>query len=135
MAIVLDLVTGALRRAGIIAESEDPSAEEGQDAVTRLNEIMASMQADGIDFGWNPKATTADTYVLPLEHVGPVKAILAVQLADEYGTEVSSSTGMEASDGYKRMLRQALQGQLQPVRLSSPRGDAQFYTSRILTGD
>ena len=131
--IVLELITGALRRAGIIGEAESPSAEEGADAVTRLNDMMAAMAEDGIDLGWNPKATTAETVVLPLGHVGTLKAMLAVMLADEYGTEVSPSTAAEASDGYKRLLRQALQMQMTTRRSDAPRGQIAGGGYHILT--
>jgi hypothetical protein len=130
--LVLELVTGSLRRAGIIGESEDPSAEEGADAVTRLNDMIAGMAEDGIDLGWNPKATTADTVVLPLGHVGTIKAMLAVLLADEYGTEVSQVTAMESRDGYARLMRQALQASM-TRRSDVPRGQMFGGNYRILT--
>jgi hypothetical protein len=129
--IVLELVTGALRRAGVIGEADDPSAEEGSDAVTRLNDMIAGMAEDGIDLGWNPKASTADTVVLPLGHIGTIKAMLAVMLADEYGTEVSPVTASEAKSGYDRLLRQALQMQM-TRRSDAPRGEI-FRGTRILT--
>jgi hypothetical protein len=131
--IVLELITGALRRAGVIGEAEDPSAEEGADAVTRLNDMMAGMAEDDIDLGWNPKSSTADTVVLPLGHVGTIKSMLAVLLADEYGTEVSQVTAMEAKDGYQRLLRQAIKATMSAKRSDAPRGQMIGGTYRILT--
>jgi hypothetical protein len=131
--LVLELVTGSLRRAGIIGEAETPSAEEGADAVLRLNDMMAAMAEDGIDFGWNPKSTTADTAVLPLGHIESVKDMLVVKLADEYGTEVSALTARSAADGYQRMLRQAINAAMREKVSDAPQGDRQRGYYNIVT--
>ena len=131
--LVLELVTGALRQIGIIGETQDASAEQGQDAVTRLNDMMASLAEDDVDLGWNPKATTADTVVLPLGEVETVRALLAVRLAGSYGVEVPPVTAMVADSGYKRLLRKGLQLVMRETRPSNPRGDAQYVNNRIET--
>jgi hypothetical protein len=131
--LVLELVTGSLRQIGIIGETQDASAEQGQDAVTRLNDLMLSLEEDDVDLGWNPKSTTADTVVLPLGEVGTIKALLAVVLAGSYGVEVPPITALTADTGYKRLLRKGLQQAMRETRPSNPRGDSQYFRSRIET--
>lgn len=132
--VVLDIVTDSLRQIGIIGETQTPSAEQGQDAVTRLNDLMLSMEEDDIVLGWNPKATTADTVSLPLGQVAAIKALLAVQLAGEYGSEIPATTITNARDGYQRLLRQGIQNVMKQTRLYvMPRGNAQSLLNRILT--
>ncbi len=132
--LVLDLVTGSLRQIGIIGETDDPSAEQGADAVTHLNDMVASWEEDGIDLGWNPKASTASAAVIPKGYVATVKAALAVYLAGEYGVEVPQITALTAKDGYDRLLARAVSDQMYTTRLTNiPQGDAQCGASRILT--
>jgi hypothetical protein len=131
---VLDIITDALRQIGIIGETQTPSAEQGADAVTRLNDLMASLAEDDIDLGWNPKATSADTVSLPLGQVAAIKALLAVNLAGEYGAEIPPLTAATAGEGYKRLLRQGIQNVMKQTRLYvMPRGNAQSLLNRILT--
>jgi hypothetical protein len=131
--LVLELATYALRQIGIIGETHDASAEQGQDAVTRLNDMMASLLEDDIDLGWNPKSTTADTVVLPLGEVDTIKSLLAVKLAGSYGVDAPPATVLAADSGYKRLLRKGLQQVMKPTRSAIPRGDAQYVNHRIET--
>ena len=132
--IVLELVTGSLRQIGIIGETQTPSAEQGQAAVTRLNDLMAELDEDQIDLGWNPKSTTADSVALPLGNVEGIKAMLAVKLAGDYGVDPPQSVILSASESYKRLLRQAIQQAMVVTRVYNvPRGNFQGDTARIET--
>ena len=105
---LIDLITDAYRMAGIIAESDTPSAEQGAMAVTRLNDLIAELESDGIDLGWNPKSSTTDTASFPEGYVGGIKAMLAVLLFVQYmGPAVPPVLAATADSAYERMLRQA----------------------------
>lgn len=125
--LVLELVTDSLRRIGVIAESEDPSAESGQDATTRLNDLMFQKAENGVDIGWNRKATTADTVVLSDGIISGIKAELAELLAVEYGVELPPLVIKEAEESRNRLLRMTLQRQFQPQQNNS-------YPSGIIGG-
>ncbi len=116
--LVLELVTGALRQSGVIGETQDPSADQGQSAVTRLNDLMAEWAEKGVDFGWNVKSTTADTVVLPLGHIKGVKAQLAELLASDYGVDPLPITVRDAAESRNMMQRQALQMQFERPSLT-----------------
>lgn len=133
---VIDLVTDSLRRATIIGQTATPSAEQGADAVTKLNDVMASLAGDGIDLGWNPKATTAETFVFPAEHVDTIKALLVLAVCGGYGADPPLRDVAIADAGYKRLLRQAIYANARETRTDNlPRGDAQSIAFNILTGN
>lgn len=132
--LVLDLATDTLRQLGVISEIETPSAEQGQDAVTKLNDLMASLEEDGINLGYNPKATTADSIVLPAGHVSAIKALLGVALADSYGLTPPSVMSAFADAGYKRLLRNAVTDQMRQGVSDAPKGQSNPYLQNILTG-
>lgn len=132
---VIDIVTDALRRATIIGQTATPSAEQGQDAVTKLNDVMASLAGDGINLGYNPKATTGEAVVFPLEHVDTIKALLVLAVCGGYGTEPPPREVGIANAGYQRLLRQAIYLNARETRTdNAPRGDAQHSTYNIERG-
>lgn len=131
---VEEFVTDVLRNCGIINEIETPSAEQGQDAVTKLNDLMASLEEDGICFGFNPKSSTADDIVLPDGHRAALKAMLGVMLCDSYGQAPPAVMAALADSGYRRMLRQALVMNMRKVTTDAPRGERDRARFNILTG-
>lgn len=131
---VVDLITDVLRQLAVISEIETPSAEQGQDAVTKLNDLMASLEVDGINLGYNPKATSAEALVLPDGHKSAIKAMLGASLAEGYGLPVPPLMAAMADAGYKRLLREAVHGSMRESRSDSPLGENNAYRESILTG-
>lgn len=128
--LALEVVTDALRNIGVISEIDTPSAEQGQDGVRRLNELMASLAEDGIDLGWVPIEDTADAVVLPAGEVRSIKALLGVNMAAIYGAEVPQQVASVAGYGYARMLRNALlmaQTAVSLASISHGEGSAPLY--------
>jgi hypothetical protein len=131
---LIDIVTDALRRATVIGQTATPSAEQGQDAVTKYNDLMASLEGDGIDLGHFPKSTTADTVELPLEHLLPIKCMLVVTLCGGYGIDPPPTDAAIAQAGYNRLLRQSIYMNARETRTdNAPRGNAQGGSYNILT--
>lgn len=131
---LIDIVTDTLRQITVIGQTATPSAEQGQDAVTKYNDLMADLEEDGIDLGHYPKATTADTVELPAGTIAGIKALLGVRLCDGYGIPVPPVVATVAMSGYRRMLGRAIYGSQRETRTDAPHGDAQPYSPNILTG-
>lgn len=131
---VADFITDVLRQLAIISEIETPSAEQGQDAVTKLNDLMASLEVDGVSFGYNPKATSAEDIVLPDGHKSAVKAMLGAALAEGYGIPVPPLMAAMANAGYQRLLRQSLQQSMRKAYTDAPSGQMNQCSQNILTG-
>ncbi len=131
---VVDFITDVLRQLAIISEIETPSAEQGQDAVTKLNDLMASLERDGINFGWNPKATSAENIVLPDGDRSTVKAMLGALLCEGYGLPLPPLMGAMAQSGYNRLLRDAIYSQMRQTSSGAPMGERQPYRWNIETG-
>lgn len=131
----IDLITSALRSIGILGETETPSAEQGAAALKNLNQLMASLAEDGIDFGYAPTETTTDEILLPLGHVGAIQALLAQVEASDYGVDIPPAVAGIASNGYSRMLGQAVSGQIKAARSGTlPYGQNRPYGWNIYTG-
>ena len=75
-----DMIDDALRKAGVIRESQSPTAEQNRDAIDTFNGLMAMWQADDIELGDFPVTVVGDTLELEREHQEPVKVLFAVAL-------------------------------------------------------
>lgn len=89
MATALDIITGAMRKLGVIEANAQPSAEEAEQGLSALNDMCNAWNAQGIFTGFSTLATTADEFILDERHHGGVKAMLAVYLAPEYSAAPS----------------------------------------------
>lgn len=129
---VVDFITDVLRQLAIISEIETPSAEQGQDAVTKLNDLMASLERDGITFGFNPKATSAEDIVLPDGDRSTIKAMLGVLLCEGYGLPAPPIMSGLAKAGYDRLLREAVHASMRRVVNDAPKGERNRYVFNIV---
>lgn len=134
--IVLEIVTDSLRRIGVIGQTKTPSAEQGANAVTRLNNLMALLATNGVDLGYNPKASTADTIVLPLGVIHGITAQLSESLAEDYGvTPIPAAVVRDAEESRNMLVRNALIDSFGNTNLSGlPRGQGTGGVYDITTG-
>lgn len=130
--LVVDLITDVLRQLVVISEIETPSAEQGQDAVTKLNDLMADLAEDGISRGFNPKATSAEDLALPDGDKAGIKAMLGVRICEGYGLPVPPVMGAMAEAWYRRALRNALHISMRKGCTDAPSGEQQSYRWNIL---
>lgn len=86
---VLQIVTEAFQKAGIIDENEVPSAEQGTNGLSILNDMLANEAADGLRLGWFPQVSLAAIAPLRDTDVFGVKLMLAVALAPAYGIDLT----------------------------------------------
>lgn len=131
---VVDFITDVFRQLGIVSEIETPSAEQGQDAVTKLNDMMAELEVDGIVLGYNPKATSAEDIVVPDGDKAGLKAMLGTRLCESYGLPIPPLMGALADGWYKRSLRDALHNSMRQGMTDAPRSERPGYVWNIVTG-
>lgn len=96
---IADIITGTLRKLGVLDIAEEPEANEAAEALDAFNEMVASWELKGVNTGVS-ELTADDEFPFVAGHVGGVKALLAVYLAPGYGKSVSAETQMQAMDGW-----------------------------------
>lgn len=84
MATALDMVTRALRIAGVLAAEHTASAPRAQAALDALNGMMFGLETRGIRLD-HAVLALADTVNLPDAHIEPLTWMLAAQLGLEFG--------------------------------------------------
>jgi hypothetical protein len=105
----LELVTYAFLKCNVIDENSSPSPEQGITGLNVLNDMMADMQANGINVGWYPQTNIANTSPLQNQDVGPIKHILAGALASHYGITLGELLLSEIAAAGTRLAKRALQ--------------------------
>lgn len=82
---VLDICTDSARLINLIDANEDLSPEDGQMALTALNDMMADLYADGIELGWYPQTSLTATVPTRDSDARCIKLVFARELAIRKG--------------------------------------------------
>lgn len=113
MARVRDITDVALRRANVVASGQTVAAEYSDDALTRLNDWMASFstqgwevkEADGTTDYTHSALTLNSDWPLDDKFIYGTQAILATILAEEYGDPITPKLASDASEGMSAYSR------------------------------
>lgn len=100
MATARDVITSALKKAGLLAAGTDPSAEEATDGLESLNDMAASWDARNVHTGWAALALDDDV-ILEDRHLEGLKFMLAERICSDFGAEVPREVSKRASDGWQ----------------------------------
>jgi hypothetical protein len=118
MASNLQIITSALRLIGVLSEGETASAEQGVDGLEAMNDLFAQWDGNNIDIGHFPQAEVTATSPIFADAMQAAKYNLALVLCVEYGREPPAAVVAVAMDGYKRLERDSVVAQLEPVDMS-----------------
>ncbi len=119
-----EIITFAYQKIGVVDENISPSAEQGQVALTVLNNFLLNEAADGLRLGWYTQTNIAANAPLRDEDVHGVKMMLCKQLAAHYGITIQNPQLLEEIQEAKRQLvkRSILYSEADFSELSRPQG-------------
>jgi hypothetical protein len=131
------LINAALRMLGVLDANESASAEDGVVGLEELNDMMASLTADGIDFGFPTQDNLQDEFPLDDTTLSLVKPILAVRLQVYYPSNAAPPTLLaSAADSKRKLMRDAVLGNMEEADLRNvPLGEGYRRSVSILTDD
>lgn len=129
------LVNRAFSNIGIASYVFDISPEEIQDAITRLDDMMAEWDGQGIRIGYRLPANEipsdpADESNVPDFAVTAVTANLAIRIAPMFGKTVSPDIYAMAKKGFDALMIATIN--LIPMRYPNTMPLGQGYKSRYL---
>lgn len=113
MASNLDVIKEALSIIGVIDEIEDPSAEQSENGLSVMNDMLLMWDADQIDVGYYQQTDVNAESPIYADALSAVKYNLALYLSTYYGVEPKLSVAMIADRGYKRLLRDAMNAKIE----------------------
>lgn len=100
---VNDVLTQSLKEIRVIRATQTISADQLQDGIKTLNQMMSDWQADGIELGWYPVTGGSDTLRIEAENDAAVMFNLSVELAGQYGANLQPSTIASANRKFTRL--------------------------------
>lgn len=104
MLLTRDTVTRALRKVGIAAEDEEPTAFQFQEALDALNDMMAGLRPFGVDTG-HSELEAETPFPLSREFHDGIVHMLAARLSGTYALPVAFS-----ADEFLRNMQSAYLG-------------------------
>jgi hypothetical protein len=124
MATNLEIISFAYQKIGVIDENSSPSFEQGQTALTVLNDYLLNEAADGMRLGWFTQTQTSATAPLRPEDVHGVKMLLCNQLAVHYGITIQNPLlMMEIQTAKTQLVKRSLRySEVDFSELSRPQG-------------
>jgi hypothetical protein len=78
------IIEDSLRLIGVIAETQPASAEQGSNALRKLNQLMETWAVDGVEVGYFAQTSTTATCPIPAWAERGVTARLAKALLADY---------------------------------------------------
>ena len=111
MATAGDIVNRALRIINIAGVGQAISAEEMQEGLAALRDMMASWELEGVRLGAfvGTDLTTTTTIPLPASHMDAIQALLAKRLSPEYGRAPDPILMERAGNGWAALQAAYLQ--------------------------
>lgn len=134
MANVNQVVSGALVLLGVRVAESALEPNEAEDGLTALNDMMEEWDIDGINVGYEALDDVQDELYVKKGALGPIKANLAIYIADEYGRAVTPSLQMRARRG-KNTLRGSISFNETEYPDSLPRGSGNQDNNYLADGD
>jgi hypothetical protein len=99
MTQVSSIVRRALILLGVQDATEAVSAQEMQDGIDALNDMVTLWEGDGISLGWTNVSGPTDTLPAPPEANFPIIFNLAVALRPNYKVPLEADVIQQATDG------------------------------------
>lgn len=103
MTTAADIIDGALQDIGEYDVGETPPTDDYTVGLTRLNQLLARWERQGIALGFTTLATKDDAMPTPDWADAAIRANLAVLIAPAFGTQASQTTVAEAQSGHREL--------------------------------
>jgi hypothetical protein len=123
---VIDLSLKAIMVQGADAELQ---ADEYNDAIFSLNTMMLAYDAQGIALGYTEVSSLSDEITVPAGALRGIIYNLAIDIAPQYGGEISPGVTNAASAGEDAMLNIAVEAGTSAMPSTLPRGTGNYYQS------
>lgn len=108
MSTNVQVIDDALRLIGVIAETQTSSAEQGANALRKLNQLMETWAVDGIEVGYFAQTSTTATCPIPAWAERGVTARLAKALLADYPSAALSPDLLDDEQNGVATIRRAV---------------------------
>lgn len=132
-----DVIKAALQMLTVLDADENPSAEDGAAGLRQLNNLFASLAADGFDLGWPPQDDLSEDFPLDSQAEAQAEPLLAMYLQPFYpSTQLPPTVPVMAARAMKQIARDSVLRNIEEADLRNiPLGESNRCNSNILTDE
>lgn len=105
MATVAQVAKASLQRILVQASEAPLEADEYNDFIFALNNYMLSLDASGVKLGYTEVQNLGDEVTVPVGALRGIIANMAIEVAPDYGGEITQGLINAAQNGLKAMRR------------------------------
>ncbi len=133
MATAAQVVKAALQRVLVQASEAPLEADELNDAIFAMNNYMLDLDASGIALGYTEVSDLGDEVTIPAGALRGLIANLAIEVAPDYGGQITEGLVKAAREGLKTMrkLGQGAITSVYPSTLPIGSGNEGDYSSGL----
>lgn len=127
-----ELITRSLRLIGVLSEVENASAEQGNQGIEVLNDMLAAWERDEINLGYYAQNDLTAETPIPDHAKAAVRYFLAFALAPEYGKTVSAEMYAAGDGFYSRLIKDSVLENMRQATLDHlPTGEGQVSSDNL----
>lgn len=139
MATVAQVAAASLKRILVQGADAPFEADEYQDFIFALNNYMLALDAEGVTLGYTEVSDLGDQVTVPTGALRGIIANMAIEVAPDYGGQVSPALVKAARDGLQtmRLIGQTVPATAYPSTLPIGSGNdcnSAYLTSRFYSG-
>ena len=124
----IQIITKALQEIGLVAEGEEPTGEQGFDALDALNQMMAEWAVSDRDLNFPPQDTLSATCPIPAWAEDGVISNLAVNCCSIFRVPATGVLVDRANTGLNTITRTLINLNLEGADMSHlPRGTLSYW--------
>jgi hypothetical protein len=113
------IIEDSLRAIGVIAETQAASAEQGSNALRKLNQLMETWAVDGVEVGYFAQTSTTATCPIPAWAERGVTARLSKALLADYpSSQLSADLLDDDQNGVNAIRRIVIYQNREPLDMS-----------------
>lgn len=134
----IELITDALREIGVIDAYQDPSTEDAELCLRKLNTLVATLKRiDRIEFGYFPQTDVNAELPISDDDAALLMPIFAMAVKINFpAASISDALPAWAASCHASLVRDAVLENVQEANLNNlPRGSGQRWRGNILTGE
>jgi hypothetical protein len=127
MATVAQVAKASLQRILVQKSEADLEPDEYQDYIFALNNWMLALEAEGVSLGFTEVSDLGDVLTVPAGALRGIIANMAIEVAPDYGGNVTAALQQAAMDGMRvmRLIGQSVPTSNYPCTL--PTGSGNYY--------
>jgi hypothetical protein len=122
-----ELIASVLRRLSIVGDFDAPTAEQVEQHIETLNDLMSQWEGEGVDVGYSTIESGTETVYAERWAQRAIKTALAVEISQHYDKPVTPELAAEYAEALRVVRKRSVH--VEPVSLEGTAPTASHLNS------